>query len=236
MKRRTIWYLVFCSSLLLSLLLIWIVYSLFMVRKVVVISASDEFNGLNILDKKNLLFLDENKIASFLLSQNKIYLNLSVRKKYPNILLIDTKLRVPVAFLINKGRKIFIDQEGIYIPNLNIAGNIYTEIEVPNLLILNLDNIDWRVLKAVKLVLAGSKNSLTIVKIVLDEPTGLYHLFLSGGEEAVSSQEQDPYLIAASLQIIISRFRIEGKIISQIKFQYDKPVVVLKSGEKITSI
>ncbi len=236
MKRRATWHLVFCSSLLLCLLLVWGVYSLFTVRRVVIISVTNEFNGLNMLYKKNLLFLDENKIISFLLNQNKIYSNLVIRKKLPDTLLIETKLRVPVAFLINKGRKIFIDHDGIYIPNLSNESGIYTEIEIPNLLILNLDNIDWRVLKAVKLAVAASKNSLTIAKINLDELSGLYHLLLAGGEEAEFSQEQDPYLIAASLQIIISRFRIEGKIISQIKFQYDKPVVVLKSGEKITSI
>ena len=158
------------------------------------------------------------------------------KKKGYNILMIDTKLRVPVAYLIIKGRKIYIDRDGIYIPNLIIGSETYTEIQIPNLLILNLDNIDWRVLKAVKLVVAAQINSLEIAKITLDEPAGLYHLFLTTGEEAVCSQEQDPYLIAASLQIIISRFRIEGKIISQIKFQYDKPIVVLKSGEKITSL
>lgn len=236
MKRRTTLYIVFCSSVLFCLLLIWIIYSLFTVRKVVIISATNEFNGLNILYKKNLLLLDENKITSLLLSQNKIYSNLVIRKKFPDILMIEAKLRVPVAFLINKDRKIFIDHDGIYIPNLINVGETYTEIQIPNLLILNLDNIDWRVLKGVKFAVAASKNSIPIAKITLDEPFGLYHLFLTGGEEAVCSQEQDPYLIAASLQIIISRFRIEGKIISQIKFQYDKPVVVLKSGEKITSI
>ena len=236
MKRRAIRYLVVCSSLLLGLLFIWTVFSLFIVRKVVIISVTNELNGLNILNNKNLLLLDVNKMASLLLSQNKIYSNLTIRKKLPDILVIESKLRVPVAFLINKGRRIFIDQEGIYIPDLNMDREIYTQIEVPNLIIYNLDNIDWRVLKAVKLAVAASKNSLTIDKIILDEPSGLSHLFLTGGEEVISSQEQDPYLIAASLQIIISRFRIEGKIISQIKFQYDKPIVVLKSGEKITSL
>ena len=236
MKRKTIWHLVFCSSILLCLLLVWIIYSLFTVRKAEIISVVNEFNGLNMLYNKNLLLLDENKITSLLLSQNKIYSNLVIRKKFPDILMIDTKLRVPVAYLINKSRKIFIDHDGIYIPNLSNESETYTEIQIPNLLILNLDNIDWRVLKAVKLAVAASKNSIPIARISLDEPSGLYHLFLAGGEEAISSQEQYPYLIAASLQIIISRFRIEGKIISQIKFQYDKPVVVLKSGEKITSI
>lgn len=236
MKRRTIRHLVICSSLLSGLLFIWIVYSLFIIRKVVIISVTNQINSLNILNNKNLLQLDENKIASFLLSQNKIYSNMTIRKKFPDILVIDTKLRVPVAYIVNQGRKIFIDQNGIYIPDMKNEGEIYTEIKIPNLIIYNLDNIDWRVLKAVKLSVAASKYSLTITKIILDEPSGLYHLFLAGGEEVISSQEQDPYLIAASLQIIISRFRIEGKIISQIKFQYDKPVVVLKTGEKITSI
>ncbi|MBI3955603.1 hypothetical protein HY338_04095 [Candidatus Gottesmanbacteria bacterium] len=105
-----------------------------------------------------------------------------------------------------------------------------------NELILNLDKVDWRILKAIKLVVDASKNTLSINKISLDEASGIYHLILVEGEEVEFSQEQDPYLIAASLQIIISRFRIEGKIISQIKFQFDKPVVVLKSGEKINSI
>lgn len=236
MKRRMIWYLVFSSSFLLFLLLVWIIYSLFTVRKLVIISVTNEFNGLNILYKINLLLLDENKIATLLLGQNKIYSNLVIRKKFPDILMIETKLRVPVAYLVNKGRKIYIDKDGIYIPNLINGSETYTEIQIPNLLILNLDNIDWRVLKAVKLEVAATKNSIPIAKITLDEPSGLYHLFLTGGEEVICSQEQDPYLIAASLQIIISRFRIEGKIISQIKFQFDKPVVVLKSGEKITSI
>lgn len=236
MKRRTIWHLVICSSLLFGLLFIWIVYSLFIIRKVVIISVTNQINSLNILNNKNLLQLDENKITSILLSQNKIYSNMTIRKKFPDILVIDTKLRVPAAFIVNQGRKIFIDQDGIYIPDMKNEGEIYTEIKIPNLIIYNLDNIDWRVLKAVKLSVAASKNSLTITKIILDESSGLYHLFLAGGEEVISSQEQDPYLIAASLQIIISRFRIEGKIISQIKFQYDKPVVVLKTGEKITSI
>ena len=236
MKRKKIWVLAFWALLLISLLVIWTVYSIFVVRKVAVISVTDELNDLEILNNKNLLLLDENYIAKLLLSKNKIFSRIIIRKKYPNSLEIETINRVPVAYLTINNRKIFVDQNGIFIPNINYDSEKYTAIEVPNLLILNLDKIDWRIVKAIKLIVAASKNTLNINKISLNESSGIYHIFLVEGEEAEFSQEQDPYLIAASLQIIISRFRIEGEIISQIKFQFDKPVVVLKSGEKISSI
>ena len=39
----------------------------------------------------------------------------------------------------------------------------------------------------------------------------------------------DPSYLSASLQTIISRFRIEGNFIAKVDFRFDKPVVILKN-------
>ncbi|EKD90099.1 MAG: hypothetical protein ACD_32C00020G0002 [uncultured bacterium] len=94
---------------------------------------------------------------------------------------------------------------------------------------------DWRIIKALSFLIYCQKQSILIDRILIDENKSLFHIFLADGVEVIAPQTGNASILAASLQIIISRFRIEGKIITKVDFQFDKPIVVLSNGEELSS-
>ncbi len=94
---------------------------------------------------------------------------------------------------------------------------------------------DWKIIKAKEIIFELGKRSIFSDQIVIDDNSGNYILKTNNQIEIIIPLKMEINTLSASLQLIISRFRIEGKIISRIDFQFEKPVVVLKNGEKMSS-
>lgn len=79
------------------------------------------------------------------------------------------------------------------------------------------------------------KKGIFTDQIIIDDNSGNYILKTNNQIEITIPVKMAINTLSASLQLIISRFRIEGKIISRIDFQFEKPIIVLKNGEKMSS-
>ncbi len=69
------------------------------------------------------------------------------------------------------------------------------------------------------------KKSIPVLDIISETDQAL-RLKLGKGEEVVFSRTKDIEEQVSSLQLMLSRFTIEGKQVSLIDFRFDKPVVV----------
>src|SRR3989344_3055857 len=206
----------------------------FQLKKVIVIAPRINNIHLEILNNKNLLFLNVGQIKRSILANNMDIKSLTIKKIFPQTLELDYILRDPKAILSSPHGYKLLSEDGIIISQqTNNEQNLHV-IETSSLNINS--NNDWRLLKALTYLKLLTKLDISVNKIIQEDDLSVYKIFLGDNSEIIIPQNADPYLISPSLQLIIYRFRIEGKFISIIDFSYDKPVVTFKNGGKTLSL
>jgi len=70
------------------------------------------------------------------------------------------------------------------------------------------------------------KLHLPILKITADADS--YHVFLSDKSEIFFSSKKDINSQLASLQLILTRLTMEGKLYNKLDLRFDKPVITLR--------
>lgn len=182
---------------------------------------------------QNILFFDVNEYENLLLQDNFTLKNVEIIKKYPNTLVIKIDVKEPFAIL--KGKNALnvsddgtvlartSDQKIDRLPIINTNGDSYRIGEkVAGSIVMLL-----RIMKEIE-----KTGTITTVRIDADRQIATFVL-LDDTQIIVSLTKNNPD-IAASLQIIAARFRIEGRQLGTIDFRFEKPIITLLSGEKIT--
>lgn len=233
-KKSFFFFIFFLGTILVAFSLFFLLTQ-FQIRTVIIISESSNISGLEWMNGKNLVFFDIDKMRQFLMKQNQALSSVMVIKKYPNKLIVNLQFKKPVAQLVSGQTFLYLDKDGIFLSGIKIE-QILPTIEAPNISFSVDQKADWRVIKALRLLEDITKQNIVIGRIFIDDKAKMFLIYLTNGEEIVVSYLADSQKIATSLQIIITRFRIEGKFIKKIDFRFDKPVMVLSTGEKISSV
>lgn len=203
------------------------IFYYFRLKKLIVVSKRHDLKSLSLLNNKNLLFLDLSSVKQQIKAKNKSVKDLILEKKHPDTLLMIVSFKGPLAFIRKNSKYLFVDKDGSFISTENqINSQNLVEIEIIG---QNLIEADWRIVKALKYVDLFNKSLITPKKITIDMENFIYKMYSNEGLELFVKLSDNPDLISASLQTISSRFRIEGKFISKIDFQFDKPLVILKN-------
>lgn len=204
-------------------------YKALRIKKVIVISQSQEINGLSFLNGQNFLTVDSQNLTLKILGVNPYVKKLTVAKSFPNKLTLEIMPRIPLAVMSDSDNKeYYLDQEGLPADNKYLRSSTLPVIEGYKLP-YRTNRPDWRVLKAVDLISLLTDENIYVERFFIDDINSSFILFLAEDEEVFLAQNFNPPEISASLQTIISRFRIEGKFISKIDFRFDKPLVILKN-------
>ena len=226
MKRRirVLWALPILLTVFISGILF--LSDFFRIKKVIVISNSTEIRGLSQLFSENYLSLNEEVTAQKLLAVNPLIKNIKIGKTFPQTLTLNVFWRKPQAKILLDDKIILLDEEGKV-----SAGDPdgLTEIAGTKITLPSSGTTDWRILKSVNYIILLSKSGIRVNNIYIFDEESIFILELADGEEVKIPFQTDPDQVSASLQVIISRFRIEGKFISSIDFRFDKPLVVLKN-------
>ncbi len=207
----------------------------FRLRKVYFISPKKVANGLEIFNGKNLLWFDAKTINQHLLDRNGEIKSVIIRRSYPRSLVIDVMLREPVAIVSGDSDNFFIDTEGRLLPFEESSKRELPEIRFMGVKLYLTNNADWRIINALTFLKQSKKQGIDLSKILIDKDKPLMFAYLPEGTEIVIPQTGNLPNLAASLQIIVSRFRIEGKFITKIDFQFDKPIVLLENEKNNSS-
>lgn len=235
MKRKLIF---FSGSIIAFLVLMSsaiFIYSKYQIKKIVIISTYPRIYGLEILKRQSLLLLDINKISYVLINRNPFIKSIAVTKHYPETLILDTKIRNPRYLVMKDSLVLPVDEDGVVLSGMDYDKTL-PKIEVSNFSIFSGEKTDWRILKAIDLLANMEKQGIIVDQILIDDGGGLFLINLPEGSNIIVPYNADAPFIATSLQVIMSRFRIEGKFVSKIDFRFDKPVVMLSTGEKISSL
>lgn len=218
---------------LFTLSVLFILFNTFKIKTVIIHGETQNVQGLAKLNNQNLLFLDSNKFVEDLLEQNLLISSASARKEYPNRLVIHLYARKPVAVVIDKFSEHHIDKEGILLPKREDID--LPKIEIFNIQVFSGQKGDWRMVKAVALVANMSKQGILVDRIIIDERQSLFQMFLKEDILVFIPYNFEQLSVAASLQIIMSRFKIEGKRLRKVDFRFEKPIAILSNGEEISS-
>ncbi|OGG18030.1 hypothetical protein A3D78_00850 [Candidatus Gottesmanbacteria bacterium RIFCSPHIGHO2_02_FULL_39_14] len=215
--------------LLLIILLVGlnIIWEGFKIKKIYLISSNNKVSGLSVFNGTNLLFLNSEKIINLILAKNIYLKNVKLTKKFPGVLFLELTWRQPVARLMSYDKPLFIDAEGFPAEN-NTSVDTFPQIYLSSVT-LSGKTPDWRLLKAISLINELHKGDLFLSRVNFVDNNSEINVLIDDSVEVLLPYNFDPLSTGASLQTIISRFRIEGKFISKIDFRFEKPLVILKN-------
>jgi len=234
-RKKYKFYILLILACLILIFFGFFILSHFQLRKIIIISTSHKLDGLEFLAGQNLLTIDVNKTIRNLINKNKTVKSIKMNKLFPDTLLLEVTMRNP-RYLVVKDNLVFpVDEEGTILVGANYDENLL-KIQVGNLSIFSGEKSDWRILKAIDLLKNMENQSILIDQIFIEDKGSLFLLDLSSKTKVVIPYNLDAAFVATSLQVIMSRFRIEGKFVNKIDFRFEKPVVTLSSGEKMSSL
>jgi len=225
-KRR-----VFLSGLLLILIgsIGALVLGQFRIRRVVVISSSNDIKLTGLLTSHYIFQVDSKEIAQKILTDTK-WRDASVAAVFPNTVEIRLVPKTPVAILKYHTIESSVSNDGTLLSATQVKS--LPEIDISSLTDYRVGESDWRVTKVTEVISQLSEIGLSTSKVTIEQKNSRFIISLRNGTLVVVPQTYSPSELAASLQIIIARFRIEGKTVSKIDFQYDKPIIILSADGK----
>lgn len=203
--------------------------SIFKLRRLIVISPFADTGIRNAFDKPYTFLIKTDQIKNSIL-QNPIWQDVQVHIVNPSTVEVSLTAKKPVAAVEFQKTYIPVASDGTPLPKSE-GGELPT-IAVSSLTDYKAGNTDWRVTKAVDIIESLNNAGISVSKVTIEQKNSLFIIAISEGTQIVVPQTFSPSELAASLQIIIGRFRIEGKSVTKIDFQYDKPVIILSSQTK----
>lgn len=218
---RLIFAIVFAS---ISTSTLWVaIQKQFRIQKVEVVGA--QFEVIIDEDKmnKNLLFFPAQKVRAQLLVQNPILKDIQIRKKFPHTIEIIAYARDPSARLTLSDHEVIVDNEGVV---LGLAG---AEHRVLPLLSLSISNgslgttIDDPNVRQSLAIVKGIGKDIAIISITNIDSTTL--LAKTDRVDIYFPQNGETSDKVATLQTLISGFRIKGNLPKVIDLRFDKPIV-----------
>lgn len=210
-------------ALLGSILVYWSGNRLFEIQNIEI-----EGNGMNVVvDErripKNLLLFPSEKIRIQILADNPLVEDIEFKKKLPHTLVIKGIARTPVARLVSGLSAVNLDKTGIILPSddKSVSG-------LPLLLFANSTvKIGDRVNS--KQILAGLSfitDAQTFMKINSIESYDSQSLLAKTPKADIFiPQSADMHAVAATLQTLLSGFRIKGTLPTKIDLRFEKPIV-----------
>lgn len=171
---------------------------------------------------RNLLFFPHQVVRDALKEQNPLLADILIQKKYPHTLVIIPVIRTPVARLVTADRRVLLDADAVVLGEDDGTSSL-PAVELPVVGVrLGASPQEQNVKQSVQF-LVKTKPLLAFKKI-----TQLEDRYLQAESEEIHiffTQDGNIDTIVATLQTLISGFRIKGTLPALIDLRFDKPVV-----------
>lgn len=208
--------------LLMIAVLSWIATVTFTIRAVEVIGHGVVVSLDETKITKNLFLFPSQRIRERLLRDNPLLRNVIIRKKYPHTLVIELVKRRAAAVLLTGDQTVVLDEDGVVLP-LSEKGD-----SLP-MIILDVGGVpvgqavtDGGVLVSLQMM-RGLGDAWHIGSITKRESGLLVAKYQES--EIFFTQEKDPGVLSATLQTLLTGFRIKGSLPKVIDLRFDKPIV-----------
>lgn len=209
-------------------------YKNFQIKTLIIKANQPKLYGLKILENNNLLFIDDKKITAFLQKQNPNVNSIHIIKQFPQTVILIVEDRIPIAQIVNKDKNLYVDKEGTILTSTTYSSNL-VQINSPDVSIYSNQKVDWRIMKVISFIKESKNQGIIIDQILVDNSSNEFSAKTTSGIEVSLPLDADIVSKVSSLQVILQRFKIMGKNIVKINFRFDKPLIILANGEKISS-
>ena len=194
-----------------------------------------EILGLEKLENGHLFFLDEKKLKKEILQRNFLIKDLTITKVYPDKLKITINLRKPFAYLSDSRVYYTLSEEGIILKkNTDVRNLPIIQLEQESISNKTGHRVDGFIVSTIQLLQGFQKQKIDTDKIILNRNDETIRFNILDSTQVLLSLTKDNQFVPPSLQIIISRFRIEGSVPASFDFRFEKPIITLKNGDKYT--
>lgn len=204
--------------------LVMLINSVFSLQSVEVVGKEITIEINKKLLHTNLLFIPTETVRKQLLKDYMLLSDVEIQKKYPHTIRLIPHLRLPVARLQTHDKIVLIDRDGWIVgdesnpipTNLPLLdfdiGEVYTGMQT----------IDARILSSISFVI-NIPEDMRIDRITKLDSTSFR--VTSDTIDIYIPQLSDMKKIGATLQTLLTGFRIKGKLPVTIDLRFDKPVV-----------
>jgi cell division septal protein FtsQ len=171
---------------------------------------------------KSLLFFPGQKVASELLTQYPQLDSVKIYPKFPQTLVIDIRLRTPVAIVTSQSRKIAFAVDGTSLGDA--TGQ--SKLTILDFQIKDLNPGDRTNNKQVIIALqiASLFQGKEIVTRISSYDSASIQCNI-GKTNIIITQDINPEQAVATLQMLLTRFRMKGTVPALIDLRFDKPVI-----------
>lgn len=171
---------------------------------------------------KNLLFFPSGRARKELLADNILLSDVQFQKKYPHTLVIVPLLRPAFVRLRSGDRVVLVDRTGVVLMDGD-QGLALPIIQFSLPFVRVGETITDKRVQMSLAVLDGLQKAFTIISITeFDGPS----LFVKTDKTDIFiPQESDVVGILATLQTLITGFRIKGTLPAVVDLRFDKPVI-----------
>jgi hypothetical protein len=209
--------------LLFSAVVCWLFVFAFTIQNIVVVGNNIHVQVNQARLPKTLVMFPAAAIRGQLLKDNPILADIQFQKKYPHTLVIIPTLRTPVARLSIGTRDVLIDQSGIVLSDVDgsLPQLLHMSIPIPAVRIGE-TLTDARVVTALAF-LNGTRDFLPIQTITIEDDSSLRAK--SNTMDILFPQDGSMPAILATLQTLLSGFRIKGTLPTLIDLRFNKPMV-----------
>ena len=182
--------------------------------------------GIEKLGGQNLLFLDKFKWEDRLQKENPTLKEIKIEKEFPAQLLIKFKKREPKAIIFDQksSTSFSIDEEGVILKK----GREEKRLAVIIASLQNFkigDRIKNKNIKLVLKLISALEESSEGTKFEVDESLKILNITLSNGNLILINLEKEQEETIYSLQMLLKKFKIEGKWPKRIDLRFKKPIL-----------
>ncbi|MBI4066822.1 hypothetical protein HY407_00410 [Candidatus Gottesmanbacteria bacterium] len=234
MKKRSstkfkIYGLIFFILIFILLLLI-LSFFYFRINTLEIYGKKANIIGLEKLEGQNIFLLNENSLRSKLLLSNITIEDIHIKKLYPNKLQMIIKPKEIEIAILSTSSAYLASLDGIILNKIDKASLPTNLTKIENIEGLKIGDKVPNDIKSLINISKDLKNAnLQADKIKVDNTAQVATFVLPSGTEFIISLTRNNETLPASLQLIMTRFRIEGREPTKIDFRFDKPIVTLNN-------
>ncbi|MCX6794275.1 MAG: hypothetical protein NTY06_04205 [Candidatus Gottesmanbacteria bacterium] len=196
---------------------------IFTIKNIVVIGNNIQVKVDEARLPKTLLLFPSATLRLQLLADNPILSDIQFQKKYPHTLVIVPILRTAIVRLVATTREVLVDESGIVIADADASCPVLTQLVVPLQAVRIGETIaDPRVIAGISF-LKGIRDILPIRSISVEDERSLRAK--SNTLDILFPQDGSISAILATLQTLLSGFKIKGTLPTFIDLRFNKPIV-----------
>ena len=172
---------------------------------------------------KTLLLFPSVTLRTQLLTDNPMLFDIQFRKKYPHTLIIIPTLRTAVVRLVLVTREVFVDDSGIVLADADTGSPVLPRLFLPLPSVRIGETLsDPRVASALSFI-TGVRDILSITAITVEDERSLRAK--SDTVDILFPHDGSMPAIVATLQTLLSGFRIKGTLPTFIDLRFNKPII-----------